>query len=352
MWTRSYDIFLANVRMRKLQSDWYRYLYQTSQTPLENPYTYIWQKYHEMSQWFDTLPKSTPPGSRDFFELDLLYSYVYILAASPACPHPNEHAQRLIIDHCSRYTKIIRKIMSNTTNNKTPSPFTFYDALRCYMLGRDFVDNLSNNFDVLLLPSPHSPSLYAAQAHPEAEIDPLSAIPPISAPSLPPQDFQDSSYSPVNQAIVTIESFLFILNSFSLRFGVSGISWHNKFQSEATPLMKKLQARFHAPSPSDPYLWPSPPLTNASISSAGLLGTSPHGAPSTTTSGGMFYPSPPSSSHISPPQFHAAPVQMPIGQENVGGGTGQVWFAGNEFGIDNLAAWKTLPGGPMNARFS
>jgi hypothetical protein len=347
MWTRSYDVFLAHIRMRKIQSDWYRYLYQTSRIPLENPYSYIWQKYHEMSQWFETLPKSTPAGVRDFFELDLLCSHVYILASSPACPYPSEHAQRLIIEHCTRYTKLIRKILSDTVTNKTPSLFSFYDALRCYMMGRDFVDNLSANFDLLLLPSPHSPSQYAAQGHPEAEIDPHSTSTPISAPSLPTHEYQDNSYSPISQAMETIESFLFILNSFSLRFGVSGISWHNKFLSEATPILTQLQARLATRSPSDPFLWQTSPVSTGSATT--LMGTSP--LRQSSMSAGMFYPSPPPSSQLSPPQYHAAPAPMPAGQDAVGG-TGQVWYAGNEFGIDNLAAWKTLPGGPMNARFS
>jgi len=137
-------------------------------------------------------------------------------------------------------------------------------------MGRIFVDTLSSNLDVLLLPAPHHPSISSITGL--EDIDPHSSAPQAIAPPLPPMDPAEYSQNPAARAIETIETYLSILNALSIRFGVvSGISWHNKFQAEATPVLTQLRQRLHSqntsPQDSSSYFWAStnggPPLTPA-----------------------------------------------------------------------------------------
>jgi hypothetical protein len=351
MWTRSYDISLAHLRMRQIQSAWYTKLFQTSREPMENPYSYIWKVYSEMTEWFENLPANTPQHLKQFFEFDLLYSYVYILSPSSACPQPSEHAQRLVIEHCTAYAKKISSVLSTTPK---VSPFTFYDALRVYMMGHDFVDTLLSNLDVLIQPPTHTPSAYSSIPDIDADLDPLSSSPALaSPPNLPTSDTTEYPQSPIVRAIETIETYQSSLSAFGMRFGyVSGISWHDKFQQEAAPLLTQLRQRQHMPQHSSPpdsssYFWG----TSASSSVAPVtpaagphqvLGASPASHRSASVS---FYPSPPATQYS--PAYAAPELHETTAINN-----GATWFGTNEFGIDNMAAWKTLPGGPLNARFS
>jgi hypothetical protein len=367
IWTRTYDIPIACIRLRQIQSEWYTKLFQSSREPMSDPYSYIWKVYHEMGDWFNTLPPNTSAPIKQFFNLDLLYSYVYVLAPSYACPHPSEHAQRLVIEHCTTYAKIILNTISTPPTEKKPSPFSFYDALRVYMMGRNFVDTLSSNLETLIHPSRTS-TFSSGSGMDTANLDPFTTPSPLQAPQLPTPDPSDQSSSPISRAIETIEAYQSILASFGIRFGyVSGISWRDKFQSEAAPLLSQLQQRQqieqrHSTSSATEtiasstasYFWPATTTTSGtSTSPSGPMTPQTHQlmdtSPLSHQQGSSFYPSPPATQY-SP--VYVAPEQHE-GIKNaasVGGGTS--WYTNNEFGIDNMAAWKTLPGGPLNPRFS
>jgi hypothetical protein len=370
IWTRKYDLSLACVRLRQIQSEWYTKLFQSSREPMSDPYSYIWKIYREMDDWFNTLPANTSPPLKQLFNLDLLYSYVYILSPSYACPHPSEHAQRLVIEHCATYAKMILTTISTPPTEKKPSPFSFYDAIRVYMMGRNFVDTLSSNFESLIQ-FPRNSTFSTTSTIEGANLDPFSSPQTAQAPPLPTPDVGEHPSSPVSRAIETIEAYQSILASFSIRFGyVSSISWRDKFQAEAAPLLAQLQQRQQmqqrqstsstadtVASSSASYFWPATSTTSGTSASPSggpmtptthqLMDTSPlsHQAGSSAS----FYPSPPATQY-SP--VYIAP-ELHEGLKNtgpVGGGTS--WYANNEFGIDNMAAWKTLPGGPLNPRFS
>lgn len=344
MWTRSTDSAVTHLQLRQMQSAWYTKLFQASREPLEQPYNYIWRIYNEMSEWFAAIPHDTTDVLKQFFEMELLYSYVYILSPNSACPQPSEHAQRLVIEHCTKHARMVQSIQVIPPTEKKPSPFSFYDALRVYMMGRIFVDTLSSNLDALLLPAPHHASISSLISL--EDMDPHSITPMAIAPPLPPLNSNEYHQNPAARAIETVETYLSILNALSIRFGVvSGISWHNKFQAEANPLLTQLRQRLHSQntSPQDSstsYFWATtgvggPPLTPAAQTA--VLGTSPGSHRSAA-----FYPSPPATQYS--PAYAPDPQQTEM---NNGG-----WYGGSELGIDHMAAWKTLPGGPMNPRFA
>ncbi|KAF2816408.1 uncharacterized protein BDZ99DRAFT_366129, partial [Mytilinidion resinicola] len=156
VWLQSFDAALDLFKIRQLQSSWYMDLFQSGRDAWHDPYPYIWKTYNEMTHWFQDMPATTLPSTKAFFELELLYSYVYILSPSSRIPHINEYAQRLIFEHCITYATKLLALMSKP-NNTTKPPVTFYDAMRAYMTGRQFVDVLARNQDVILDPSPPLP---------------------------------------------------------------------------------------------------------------------------------------------------------------------------------------------------
>ncbi|PVI00918.1 Zn(II)2Cys6 cluster transcripitional activator [Periconia macrospinosa] len=238
---QSFDSALDMFRIRQIQSEWYMDLFQSGRDQWQDPYPYIWNMYNRMSEWFNDMSQSTLPALRSFFELELLYSYVYILSPSSRVPHIHEYAQRLIFEHCIAYaTNLLANIDNQSITTRTP--VTFYDAMRAYMTGRQFVDILSRNLDVIL--DPRQPSPPAPSAPSSTSDDPLAPAatvqpPPFPTPLLPeghsiPQD-------PTTRAINAINDFTTILSRFGLRFGFT--HWRDRFQRESGAVLAQLYQR-------------------------------------------------------------------------------------------------------------
>lgn len=232
-------------------------LFQSGRKPWPDPYPYIWKQYARMSDWFQELPQNMLPSVKSCFELELLYSYVYILSPSPRIPHIHEYAQRLIFEHCIAYATNLLFIINQPLNTTRP-PLTFYDAMRAYMTGRQFVDVLSRNMDTLLSPHlPVSPTPFVSQ--PESE-DPLAppiqvSAPPFPSPSLP--EGQMVPPDPVVRAIGAIDDFTSILSKFGLRFGF--IHWRDRFQRESASLSAQLHQRNSMSPQTSPPMHQVPP---------------------------------------------------------------------------------------------
>ncbi|KAF2029689.1 hypothetical protein EK21DRAFT_67298 [Setomelanomma holmii] len=239
---QSFDSALDLFRIRDIQSEWYMDLFQSGREPWQDPYPYIWRQYARMSDWFQDMPQSTLPAIRSFFELELLYSYVYILSPSPRIPHIHEYAQRLIFEHCISYATNLLSLL-NRPSNTTKPPVTFYDAMRAYMTGRQFVDVLSRNMDVILDPRPPTPPAPTTVQQLESD-DPLAPAnqvnaPPFPAPLLP--EGQIAPSDPTTRAINAINDFTSVLSNFGLRFGFT--HWRDRFQRESAALNAQLYQR-------------------------------------------------------------------------------------------------------------
>ncbi|KAK7187498.1 Zn(II)2Cys6 cluster transcripitional activator [Paraphaeosphaeria sporulosa] len=238
---QAFDSALDLFKIRQIQSEWYMDLFQSGREPWQDPYPYIWKMYNRMTEWFQSMSQSTLPALRCFFELELLYSYVYILSPSSRVPHIQEYAQRLIFEHCIAYaTNLLAQL--NKTSHTTKPPVTFYDAMRAYMTGRQFVDVLSRNTDAILHPVPPAPPVPAAPAN--VSEDPLAPPAPVLAPPFPAPLLPDGHtvpLDPVTRAINTINDFTDILSRFGLRFGFT--HWRERFQRESQVLLTQLYNR-------------------------------------------------------------------------------------------------------------
>lgn len=173
-WYNSHEHALDLVTLRQFQSKWYSDLFQSGRTPWEEPYPYMWDTCDAMRRWFDELSPNIPRHLHRFFEVDLIYSYVYVLSPSPRVPNIIPFAQRLIFEYCIRYAELMMGIVSDPAYT---APLTFYDAMRVYMTGRQFLDVLLHNMDLLL----------SGTVPPHPEVKPTTAPPPpMPVPNLPP----------------------------------------------------------------------------------------------------------------------------------------------------------------------
>ncbi|KAF2277328.1 uncharacterized protein EI97DRAFT_375131 [Westerdykella ornata] len=242
MFQQSFGAALDLFKIRELQSEWYMELFQSGREPWAyvDAYPYIWSTYAKMTQWFKDLPTSLLPSQRSFFELELLYSYVYILSKSPRIPHIHEYAQRLIFEHCIAYATSLLALISQASNTTKP-PITFYDAMRAYMTGRQFVDVLRNP-DALLDPVPALPP--ASSIRGTASDDPLAPsaqAPPPPFPSPVLSVNQTMPKDPTTRAIDAINDFTTILSKCGNRFGFT--HWRDRFQRESAALLAQLYNR-------------------------------------------------------------------------------------------------------------
>jgi hypothetical protein len=248
---QSFDSALDLFKIREIQSSWYMDLFQSGRDQWSDPYPYIWKTYAEMTSWLQEMPSTVLPSTRNFFELELLYSYVYILSPSPRIPHINEYAQRLIFEHCIAYSTNLLALISQPSSATKP-PITFYDAMRAYMTGRQFVDVLARNLDTILDPVPPTPPAPPVSLQPPSE-DPLAPPVEISAPPFPAPVFkegQNMPLDPTSRAIAAINDFTTILSRFGIRFGY--INWRDRFQRESAALLSQLYQRASSPVPSHP----------------------------------------------------------------------------------------------------
>jgi hypothetical protein len=237
---QSFDSALDLFKLREIQSQWYMDLFQSGRDPWKDPYPYIWKTYSKMTEWFNDMPQNILPSSKAFFELELLYSYVYILSPSPRIPHIHEYAQRLIFEHCIAYATNLIALLS-TPSNTTKPPVTFYDAMRAYMTGRQFVDVLSRNLDVILDPTPPKGPTSAPTPISEDPLAPAAQASPPPFPSPVSSDTQPGAQDPTQRAITAINDFTAILSKFGLRFGFT--HWRDRFQRESAALTSQLHHR-------------------------------------------------------------------------------------------------------------
>lgn len=373
MWVQSNESALDLFKLRQLQSACYTQLFQSGREAWANPYSYIWPRYQEMSDWFNKLSSGTLPAIRDFFELELLYTYVYILSPSPRCPKPSENAQRLIFEQAISYADKMRSITSNPTEAK--NPLTFYDAIRVYTTGTLFLSVLSSDTETLLRPRSSTPvSGLTASNSLDAEVDPLASQEATAPPPIPFPAGDTPGGLPKDQTIRAIEAvnnFVEILSYFGLRFGVvGGINHRERFQRDSQPMLTRLFQRQAQMEPNFSNVWNGGPVTPPTH-----LSTSP---------GPSFYPSPASShySQTSPlpsyvnQQHHDMTSQSMNGWNHLSTTGNHLNTVGNSnymtstmpdmsvaplayspivmdnLGIGNYAAWETLPGGKLNARFA
>jgi hypothetical protein len=226
-WLQSYEQAMDLINLRQLQSAWYTDLFQSGRTRWEEPYPYLWDTCDAMRKWFDNLSPTTSPNMRAFFELDLLYSYVYVLSPSPRVPTILPFAQKLIFEYCIRYANLMIRLISDQDYT---APLTFYDAMRVYMTGRQFLDVLHHNTDLLL----------NGFIPPHPEVKPTTAPPPPMPVEPPPTGESIQRFNTI-RSMNCINNIKKCLELFGIRWGY--LSWSQRYQNETSEVLDQLSQR-------------------------------------------------------------------------------------------------------------
>ncbi|KAJ4300583.1 hypothetical protein N0V88_003262 [Collariella sp. IMI 366227] len=145
------DASIPLFRLRQLQSDWYQTLRQSdpANTP-PDPIPYIWQKYFEMWTWAERLPTDLPVAVREMLDLELRYSYVYLIASATRATPISPHGRLLIREHVIAYIERIHEVASGGANWAF---YTYHDALRVFFMGSQLVAVVGDGSDLLVSPA-------------------------------------------------------------------------------------------------------------------------------------------------------------------------------------------------------
>ncbi|KAK0736217.1 fungal-specific transcription factor domain-containing protein [Apiosordaria backusii] len=142
------DSSLPLFKLRRLQSDWYQTLVQTDpRDPLRDPIQYVWQKCHETQKLSKELPPDLPAALSTMFDLEMAYSYVYLIVPSPRGPQLTDHGRLLIFEHTIRY---LHRIFEVAKDPVSVGFYTYHDALKVFFMGSQLVTVLRDPGDTVL----------------------------------------------------------------------------------------------------------------------------------------------------------------------------------------------------------
>ncbi|KXJ92095.1 fungal-specific transcription factor domain-domain-containing protein [Microdochium bolleyi] len=134
-------------QLRRAQSHWYQELYQSGSVPLKDPTTFVWTMCRDMKEWGDSLPASLPAGFRAWFDLELHYSFVFLLAPSERTPYITDHNRLLIFEYSLAY---LEKIYDVSHSSTAGAFYTYHDALRVFFIASQFIAVLRDAEELLL----------------------------------------------------------------------------------------------------------------------------------------------------------------------------------------------------------
>lgn len=201
----AHDHALSLIQLRQIQSAWYTELFQSGRERWDDPYSYLWDKCAIMRKWYENLPATSSANLQAFFELELLYSYVYVLSPSPRVTNIVPFAQKLIFEYSVRYAELMFQLVTDPNDG---APLTFFDAMRVYMTGRQFLDVLEHATEALLDGFiPPLPEVKSTAASP----------PPMPVTPLPPGETV-RSFNTI-RSINCITSITKCLELFGIRWG-------------------------------------------------------------------------------------------------------------------------------------
>ena len=217
VWMMPYEYGWRHLEIRRTQSTIWQDLYQSSRAPLKDPYSYVWDKFHEVHQWFEDLPPSRPRPVWDLTKLEMQATIIQLLAASPRIPVTSELAQSFLYEYCLEYCHGIGVAIDDKINFASLS---YTSGIRVRRISSIFLQNFRAHREWLLrgaIPrnDPHSKGSKAPPSYP---------YPARSNNAERTMDF-----------VYKMSSSLEYLGR---RFGIP--SWKEDFQIEAQPIIDLL----------------------------------------------------------------------------------------------------------------
>ena len=209
-------------RIRRLQSVWYHELFLSGRTVWADPGPYLWNACLEMRRWFEDLPDSITQPVRMKFELEVLYSCIYVLSPSLKIPNIPSFGHSLVFEYSIEYTAKMLDVLQDMDKSAI---YTYHDILRVYYVGRRFRDVLWGHLEQLL-----NGVLYETSYAPPALLAPFSMS-------------NGNQRDQTTRAIKCINGVIDILDICGQKSGYMAL--RDKFGADSQPLLDELHARQH-----------------------------------------------------------------------------------------------------------
>lgn len=222
LFLQALDPAICLFRIRRLQSAWYHELFLSGRTAWTDPEPYLWAACQDMRKWFEDLPDSLTPPIRRKFELEVLYSFVYVLSPSGKVHDVPALGQSLVFEYSMEYTEKMQSVLRDMENSAI---YTFHDILRVYFVGSRFLDVLYQNQERLL--------------------DGVSFATPFVPPGLlaPLRLANRNPQNLTSRAIQCIDGVIDILEAFGHKSGYMML--RDKFGADSKLPLDELHARQH-----------------------------------------------------------------------------------------------------------
>ena len=144
---KPYEYGWRHFEIRRTQSAIWQDLHQSGRVPMKDPYTYVWEKWHETHQWFEDLPPSRPRPVWDLTRLEMIATAIQLIAPCPRVPVISELAQSFLFEYCIEYCHGLGAAIDDKINFASLS---YTSGIRVRKVGSIFVTNFKQNRDWLL----------------------------------------------------------------------------------------------------------------------------------------------------------------------------------------------------------
>lgn len=135
------------LRLRQLQSTWYQELFQSPGKTLPESREYRYHMCDNMTKWAAQLAPNLAPAFRDFFDLELYYSYVYCLAPTAVASDIDPESRTVIFEYCIAY---VSRLLRSCQEPAGAVLYTYHDSLKIFFVATQFVELLTDNLHATL----------------------------------------------------------------------------------------------------------------------------------------------------------------------------------------------------------
>ena len=226
---------IALAELRRIQSKFYMDIFQAERVKWTEPLPYIRAQLESMQKWWHELPNSIPTVCKDFLELEMLYSSIYLLKRSPRMPTLCGLARAALFEFASSFAaKMFRLLYSARTGDTVrAAPLTYLDVIKIYTCGKELLDVLQFDENAMLFPS-------TLKAQPDSALPQL--VPSVSSRTadLNLPGVKLNATPNAGRAISCISMFDDSLGWLGERFG--SCDAQAQFQRDARPLLEELHS--------------------------------------------------------------------------------------------------------------
>ncbi|PGH29974.1 hypothetical protein GX50_07274 [[Emmonsia] crescens] len=206
------------LKIRGIQSKAYQIMFFSGRNPAPEPSPYTWGVCAEAQNWFNGIPRTLPSHLIVFYNVELFYTFVFLLSPSNHNPGVSTLHRVLLFEYAIKFVSQIHQIINAAS---WPLFFSYIDIQRVYAVASKFMDALDQSYDEILLDTLPEPS---------------TSIPP--GTHQPPYVSSAERIDSAGRALKCLHSIRSILKYAHTRWNLSDLL--DEFQPSSVHLEKRL----------------------------------------------------------------------------------------------------------------